>query len=117
MVPGHEERLSARPTGFQRTHTVSLVDAEDFSEALLEVVGQEAVEQGIGAGVDVGEGDLEEVDPRHQAGLGDGGHLVHHVGDEEWEPAEHKHHNNDHHHARDLAFRAPAPRQAGPRPR
>ena len=83
---------------------VPLVEAQHLPEALLEVVGQESVEKGICAGVDVGEDHDEEVEDSADAILGDDVYQVDNVGDEERQPAHHKHHHDDHHHACHLAL-------------
>lgn len=50
-----------------------------FSEALPEVVREEAVEHRVGAGVGVRQNDGEEVHAGGGAGLGDDDHQVDHV--------------------------------------
>ena len=84
-------------------NTIRSVDAEHLLEALLEVVGEEAVEERVGTGVDVGEDDQEEVDGG--VVLGDDVDQVDDVGGEEGQPANHKHQHDDHHHARHLTLR------------
>lgn len=68
------------------------------SETLLQVVGQEAVEDRVGAGVGVGQDDGEEVDAGSGARLWDDDHQVDDVDDEEGQPAQHEHHHDHHHH-------------------
>lgn len=86
-------------------NAIWFVDAEHLLEALLEVVGEEAVEDRVGAGVDVGEDDQEEVDCSGGFVLRDDVNQVDNVGSEEGQPAQHKHQHDDHHHARHLALR------------
>lgn len=88
-----------------------------FFEALLQVVGQEAVEHRVGAGVGVRQDDGEEVDGGGGAGLRDDDDQVDHVDDEEGQPAEHEHHHDHHHHLRHLALRTPSLGEAHPLPR
>lgn len=68
---------------------VWFVDTEDLLKALFEVVGEEAVEERVGAGVEVGEDDNDEVDGF--VGRWDDVNQVDHVGDEEGQPADEKH--------------------------
>lgn len=63
---------------------VGLVEAEHLLEALPEV-GEETVEEGVGAGVDVGEDDQEEV--QGLVGFGDDVNQVDNVCCEEGQPA------------------------------
>lgn len=86
------------------------------SETLLQVVRQEAVEDGVGAGVGVGQDDGEEVDAGSGARLWDDDHQVDDVDDEEGQPAEHKHHHDHHHHPGHLALRAPTLGESGTSP-
>lgn len=86
-------------------NTIWFVDAEHLLEALLEVVREEAVEDWVGAGVDVGEDDQEEVDCSGGFALRDDMNQVDNVGGEEGQPTKHKHQHDDHHHARHLALR------------
>lgn len=90
--------------------TIRFVGTEDLLEALLEIVGEEAVEERVGAGVEVGEDDDDEVDGL--VGGWDDVNQVDRVGDEEGQPADHKHQHHHHHHARDLSLRPPPLRQA-----
>lgn len=89
-------------------NTVWFVAAEDFLEALLEVVRQEAVEKWVRAGVDVGENNQEEEHSGSGVAFGDDVKQVDDVGDEEGEPANDENHHDDHHHARHLPL-WPAP--------
>ena len=95
---------------------MSPIGSKYLSEALLEVVRQEAIEQRVGAGVGVGQDDREEIDAGRDTGLRDDEHQVDHVDDEERQPAEHKHHHNHYHHPGYLPLRPPALGEARPRP-
>lgn len=88
---------------------IRLVGTQDLPEALLEVVGEEAVEERVGAGVEVGEDD-DEVDDF--VGGWDDVNQVDRVGDEEGQPADQEHQHHHHHHARHLSLRPPPLRQA-----
>lgn len=102
MIPGCENRIVALLNSSTSplvcgADTVWFVDAQHLLEALLEVVGEEAVEEWVGTGVDVGEDDEGEVDG--VVGLRDNVNQVDDVGSEEGQPAKHKHQHDDHHHA------------------
>lgn len=66
------------------------MEAEHLLEALLEVVREEAIEKWIGAGVDVGENDQEEVDCGSGVVFRDGVNQVDNVGNEEGQPTNYK---------------------------
>lgn len=95
---------------------VRLVETQDLPEALLEVVRQEAVEEWVGTGVDVGHDDQEEVDAGSDTVLWYDEDEVDYVGGEEGQPADDEDHHDDDHHAGDFAFRAASPGQARPGP-
>lgn len=80
-------------------NSVWLLDAEHLLEALPEVVREEAVEDWVGAGVDIGEDDQEEVDGSIGIALRDDMNQVDHVGSEEGQPTKYEHQHDDHHHA------------------
>lgn len=81
-----------------RSHgTIWFVDAEHLLEAFLEVVRQEAIEEWVGTGVDVGEYDQGEIDGG--AVLGYDVDQVDNVGSEERQPTKDKHQHDDHYHA------------------
>jgi len=90
------------------SNTIWFVDAEHFLEALPEVVREEGIEDWVGAGVDVGEDDQEEVDCHVDIVLRDDMNQVDNVGGEEGQPTKYKHQHNDHHHARHLPLRLAA---------
>lgn len=100
--------LCPRQTGIAILHAIRLAHAQDLPEALLEVVGQEPVEQRIGTAVGVRQDDGEEVHPYHHAVLREYEHQVYHVNDVERQPAEDEHHHDYHHHAGHLPLGAPA---------
>lgn len=66
---------------------VDPVDAQHLLEAPLEVVRQKAVEQRIGAAVDVGQDDGEKVDAGDEAVLREGADQVEDVEYEKRQPA------------------------------
>lgn len=94
------------PYLFLQAEAVGFVDTENLLEALFEVVREEGVEERVGAGVDVGEDDQEEVDGRGGFVLRDDVDQVDDVGGEEGKPTNHKHQHNDHHHAGHLTLRS-----------
>lgn len=85
-------------------YTVWFVEAEHLLEALLEVVREETIEKGVGAGIDVGENDQEKVDGGSGIVLGDDVHQVDNVGNEEGQPTNDKNQHDYHHHACHLAL-------------
>lgn len=84
------------------------MEAKHFLETLLEVVRQEAVEDGVGAGVYVGEDDQDEVDCGGDVVLGYCINQVDDVGGKERQPTQDKHQHDDHHHASHLTLRLAA---------
>lgn len=81
---------------------VRFVDTKHLLKALFEIVGEEAIEERVGAGVEVGEDDDDEV--HGFVGRWNDVNQVDHVDDEEGHPADQKHQHHDHHHARDLTL-------------
>lgn len=75
-----------------------------LSEALFQVVRQEAIEHRVGTGIGVGQDDGKEVDASCDAGLRDNDDQIDHVDDKERQPAEDKHHHDHHHHPCHLAL-------------
>lgn len=82
--------------------TIWFVNAEHLLEALLEVVRQEAVEEWVGTGVDIGEYHQGEV--HGGAVLGYDVDQVDNVGSEEGQPTNDKHQHDDHYHASHLTL-------------
>lgn len=101
--------LSTSPL-VRSANTIWFVDAEHLLEALLEVVREEAIEEWVGTGVDVGEDDQEEVDGGIV--LRDDDNQVDNVRREEGQPTKYKHQHDDHHHARHLTLRLTSLSQA-----
>lgn len=85
--------------------TIWFVEAEHLLEALLEFVREEAIEDWVGTGVDVGEDDHQEVDCSGGIVFRDDMNQVDNVGCEEGQPTKHKHQYNDHHHSCHLTLR------------
>lgn len=113
MTSGCEDSIAVVHGGLLSTSklvcsadTIRFVDAEHLLEALLEVVWEEAIEDRVGTGVDVGEDDQGEVDGG--VGLRYGVKQVDNVRSEERQPTNDEHQHDDHHHARHLALRLTA---------
>lgn len=75
------------------------METKHLLEALLEVLREEAIEDWVGARVDIGEDDQEEVDCSGDFALRDDINQVDDVGNEEGQPTKHEHQHDDHHHA------------------
>lgn len=85
-------------------NTIGFVEAEQLLEALLEVVREEAIEDWVGAGVDIGENDHGEVDCGGAFALRDDINQIHYVGGEERQPTNDEHQHDDYYHACHLAL-------------
>lgn len=83
-----------------------LLQAQNVLKALLEVVRQEGVQDGVGAAVGVAEHHHEVEGALHGGGRVDGAGDGGDVEDVERQPTEDEHRHHDGHHARHLALRA-----------
>ncbi len=106
--------LRPRHTGISILHSVCLAHTQHHAETLLEVVGQEPVEQWIGAAVCIRQDNGKKIHPCHHAVLREYEHQVYDVDDVERQPAEDKHHHDHHHHAGHLTLGASALRKSRP---
>lgn len=105
--------LSTSPRVYS-TDTIWFVETEHLLEALLEFVREEAIKDWVGAGVDIGEDDQEEVDCSGGIVLGDDINQVDNICCEEGQPTKHKHQHDDHHHACHFTLRLTPLGQACP---
>lgn len=101
----HPAPVCSAVTALDFIQTCHLFQGQHVLKALLEVIRQEGVEDGVGAAVGVTEHHNKVEGALHGGGEGDGAGDVENVEKVEWQPAEDKDHDNNGDHACDLTLR------------